>query len=305
MLIGPGATSMLLMCAFLLANLLILIVAVLFFDETFLWLQKGRNTKALYMASGIILAILNCVTFICEIMLLNQSTEPMISLYYVAVKLPLMVLTFTMEVITVCYSTYKHQPMKCLHWIAHSLASCHILWFAHRLVTDAIISITSFILAPAQTLGVLTLISSTVACVIIFVAYMIHKGFNGCNKRTCLPMLSAIIIGVTTCGLVFIFTLLFIALVDHGLKSAGIGGFILSLIPPSLIFMVGLLVEWKLSMGYVPHLRNKLSDSVDPQDRPHVHLSAVSVQVGNSENIKESVMSKSPTAIDENTPLLH
>ena len=142
-----------------------------------------------------------------------------------------MVLTFTMEITTVCYSTYEYQLMKCLHWIAYSLAYCHILWFA--------------------------LILSTVVCVIIFVPYMIHKGFNGCDRRMCLPILCVFIIGVTTCGLVFIFTLLFNALVDNGLQLAGTGGFILSLIPPSHIFVVGLLVECQWAM-YHTSITNSL-----------------------------------------------
>ena len=129
-------------------------------------------------------------------------------------------------------------------------------------------------------------------------------------------MLSAVIIGLTTCGLICIFTLLFIALVDNGLKSTGIGGFILSLIPPSVIFMAGLLVEWKLNTAdAIEHHHAKLSDSLrynrekTPRRRSRVKddrtvshlLSTVSDQAGDSEEIvKESVCTA-----DENTPLLH
>lgn len=323
-LIGPVSTSMLLMCAFILANLLVMIVALLFFDNAFLWLQSGNKLRALYIASGVVLAIINVVTFVCEIKLLNQlfsnqfDSHTMISMYYVAVKLPLMVLAFTVEIITISYNTYKHQSMKCLHWLAHSLACCHILWFIHRLATDVIMSTMSFILAPAQTLGILTLILSTVACMIIFVACVVHKGLGGgCNRRTSLPVLSAILIGITTCGLVFIFTLLFIALVDNGLKSTGIGGFILSLLPPSIIFIAGLFVEWK----YVPNFSHhvvKFSESrrekntkrdrrTRSSDRSHLCLSGVSVQIGKEENmsLKDSVLNGSSITVDENTPLLH
>ena len=276
MLISPVSTSKLLMCAFILVNLLIMIVALLFFDDTFLWLQSGDKLRALYVASGVVLAIVNVVTFVCEIKLLNQFiSDSTISMYYVAVKLPLMVLVFTVEIITVSYNTYKHQPMKCLRWLAHSLTCCHILWFIHRLATDVIMSIMSFILAPAQTLGILTLILSTVACAIIFVAYVVHKGISGggCNRRTSLPVLSAILIGITTCGLVFIFTLLFIALVDNGLKSTGIGGFILSLLPPSIIFIAGLCVEWiyvpKFSHHVVKFTESRRESSTRRDRRAH------------------------------------
>ena len=322
MLIGPVSTSILLMCAFILANLLVMIVALLSFDDIFLWLQGGEKSRALYVASGAVLVIINVVTFIGEIKLLNQFiSDQMISMYYVAVKLPLMVLIFTVEIIAVCYNTYKHRPMKCLRWLIHSLACCHILWFIHRLATDMIMSIMSFIFAPAQTLGILTLILSTVVCMIIFVAYVVHKGnvSGGCDRRTTLPVLSVILIGITTCGLVFIFTLLFIALVDNGLKSTGIGGFILSLLPPSIIFVASLCVEWiyvpKFSHQVVQFaesrrersaVRDRRARSSD-RERSHVHLSGVSVEVDKEESVslKDSVLNGSSFSLDENTPLLH
>lgn len=315
MLISPASTSILMMCALLLANLLVLMVAMMFFDSVFLSLQSGDKLRALYMASGVILTMLNIITFVCEVVLLNQIiSEANVLVYYTGVKLPLMVLVFTIEIITVPYNIFKHQPMKCMNCIAHSFASCHMLWFLHRLVTDVIISITSFITAPAQTLGVLTLILSTVGCAIMFVAYMIHKRLDGSSRRTCFPMISGIIIGFTTCGLVFIFTLLFIALVDNGLKSAGIGGFILSLIPPSIIFVAGLIVEWKLSMG-VPQVisRSILSESISKRSqkdslRDTTHfLSTESIQIGDDDSTKkETFVSSSPYyTMNEYTPLLH
>ena len=319
MLISHSSTAMLLLCAFLLANLLVLMVAMVFFDRIFLWLQSSDKLRAVYTASGIVLAVFNIISFICGAILLHQFfSKPNISMYYIAFKLPLMVLVFTVEMIVVSYNTYKHRPMKCLNWIGHLFACCHILWFVHRLVTDIIISITSFIVAPAQTLGVLTLILSTVACLILFVAYVFHKGIYGYNRKTCLPLFGAIIIGITTCGLVFIFTLLFIALVDNGLKSAGIGGFILSLVPPSIIFIAGLLVEWKVSMSYSPryhgsnaHLsssdcKRRSGDGTSSRHKTHL-LSAVSVQAGDNENTRESSISQSTNTVvvNEYTPLLN
>ena len=181
-------------------------------------------------------------------------------------------------------------------------------------------SIMSFILAPAQTLGILTLILSTVACMIIFVAYVVHKGTisGGCNRRTSLPVLSVILIGITTCGLVFIFTLLFIALVDNGLKSTGIGGFILSLLPTSIIFIAGLCVEWVYMPKFNHHIvkfsesRRESSTKRDRRghssERSHMcRLLGVSVQVEKegSISLKDSVLNGSSISVDENTPLLH
>jgi hypothetical protein len=156
---------------------------------------------------------------------------------------------------------------------------------------------------------------------IIFVAYVVHKATisGGCDRRTTLPVLSMILIGITTCGLVFIFTLLFIALVDNGLKSTGIGGFILSLLPPSIIFIAGLCVEWMYVPKFSHHIvkfaesrrerstvRDRRTRSSD-RERSHVHLSGVSVQVDKEESVslKDSVLNGSSVSVDENTPLLH
>ena len=152
---------------------------------------------------------------------------------------------------------------------------------------------------------------------IIFVAYVVHKGCaDRCNRRSSLPLLSAVIIGITTCGLVFIFTLLFIAFVDNGPKSTRIGGFILSLIPPLIIFIAGLFVEW----NYVPHFSHhidKFSDSMRERsakdkrtrssNKTHLCLSGVSIQIDDEEDmsLKESILNRPSVSVDENTPLLH
>ena len=46
-------------------------------------------------------------------------------------------------------------------------------------------------------------------------------------------------------GLLFIITLVFIIFVDNGLKSAGMGGLILSLIPPLAVTVIGYIIKEK------------------------------------------------------------
>ena len=82
-----------------------------------------------------------------------------------------------------------------------------------------------------------TLLLFTIGGGIAFVAIMIH---NGCNERRCSSIFWANFYGVSTCGLLFATTLFYIVLVDNGLKSAGMGGLILSLIPP---FAGGLIIN--------------------------------------------------------------
>ena len=139
-------------------------------------------------------------------------------------KAPLVLLILVFETPVACFNT--HEPNKAnnkrRYRIAHAFALCQIIWFVHRLVTDAIIAIVFFIIiAPAQTLGVVTLLLSTIGAAIAFVAIMIH---NGCKKRRRSSIFWATINGVFICGLIFVTTLFqYIVLVDNGLKSAGKG----------------------------------------------------------------------------------
>ena len=56
-------------------------------------------------------------------------------------------------------------------------------------------------------------------------------------------MLGAAWNGLITCGLLFVITLLYITFVDNGLESVGMGGFILSLAPTVVGFLIGLIIK--------------------------------------------------------------
>jgi hypothetical protein len=71
---------------------------------------------------------------------------------------------------------------------AHAFAFRQIIWFVHRLINDAIISVIFFVLVPAQTLGAVTLLSATIASAIAFVAILIYN-FKGCNRKMCTFMI--------------------------------------------------------------------------------------------------------------------
>ena len=142
----------------------------------------------------------------------------------------------------------------------HAFALCQIVWFVHILATYAIISIIVFAIAPAQILGTVTLLLSTIACAIIFVAHCLKKRCGSCRRETLNNISSSVctfIIGTVTIALIATVTLLFVAFVNNGLKSAGMGGFILSLIPPSIIFVISLFVNreflikfWKVGLAH-------------------------------------------------------
>ena len=217
---------------------------ILYFRKLFLWLQQqGQLTKSLYKASAIVLTCVNIILLISDIDLLATVGYYNAIVTLIPYKAPLILIIMIIETLLICY--YTHGVNKKRYRIAHAFALCQIIWFGHRLVTDAIISIVFFVIAPAQTLGVVTLLLSVIASAIAFVAIILHKGFTGCNKKYCMFLFCASRNGIMICGLLFVITLLFIVFVDNGLRSAGMGGLILSLVPPFTVFVIGLFINQK------------------------------------------------------------
>ena len=279
--INPLNTWILIMCIFILSNMLILTSTVLYFREVFCWLQqKQQRTKTLYRASAIVLTIVNMGVLISDISCVirdnvntlnldnTQDYPPVLysTLYFIlSAKGPLVLLILILETPVACFNTHELNQVnnKRRYRIAHAFALCQIIWFVHRLVTDAIIAIVFFVIAPAQTLGVVTLLLSTIGGAIVFVAVMIH---NGCNKRRCSSIFWATINGVFICGLLFVTTLFYIVLVDNGLKSSGMGGIILLLIPLFVVFVIGLIVNQKFFHTTTAHSETRLNTTTELQE---------------------------------------
>ena len=261
-LTGALNAWLLILFIFILSNLLLLSSVILYFRKMFLWLQQqGKHTKTLYKASAIVLTCVNIIVLISDITIVTIYSIRSMNYYYyyyyywftmlffIPVKLPSVLFLLIIETPLVCFNTHGDNTDNVLYKkryrIAHAFGLCQIIWFGHRLVTDAIISIMFFVIAPAQTLGVVTLLLSVIASAIALVAILLHKSFNGCNKKYCTFLFWVTLNGIMICGLLFLITLLFIVFVDNGLRSAGMGGLILSLVPPFTVFVIGLFVNQK------------------------------------------------------------
>ena len=255
-LIAPRNSWILILCILLLSNLLLLSLIILYFRKIFLWLdQQGNQIKTLYKASAIVLGCVNIILLTSDIAFIvsdsihYDSVVNIIVVYFILpAKGTLAILMLTLETPVVCSNTHglnQNNGMimnKKRYRFAHAFGLCQIIWFVHRLVNDAIISIIFFIIAPAQTLGVVTLLLFIIASVILFVAIIIHKDFKTIKKSF---LVCVAFNGIIICGLLFVITLLFIVFVDNGLKSAGIGGLILSLVPPLAVFVIGFIANQK------------------------------------------------------------
>ena len=127
----------------------------------------------------------------------------------------------------------------------------------HRLATDAIISTIVFAIAPAQTFGLITLLSSIIVCAVIFVSSLLQQCLACTSRCTCTrerktvaTTFCSFLIALCSVALIFTVTLLFIAFVDNGLQSTGVGGFILSLLPPIIVSVLGLIINRKVVLSF-------------------------------------------------------
>ena len=89
--------------------------------------------------------------------------------------------------------------------------------------------------------------------------------------------------GLLICGLLLSISLLYIVLVDNGLQSAGMGGLILSLVPPLAVFMIGLIINQK-------YFKSKRSaSSVSTTSEPEEANQTTAIQMDDNEEQAEGV----------------
>ena len=255
-LVQPHNAWILVLGIFYFSNLLVLSSTLLYFRKVFLWLQEqNKQIKTLYKASATVLTCVNIIALISDLSIIisdsKQSVESdsellmIVLLIMIPAKVSQVLLILILETPVACFNTHlPNQPNSRCQRFAHAFALCQIIWFVHRLVNDAIISVIFFVLAPAQTLGIVTLLLATIASAIAFVSILIHN-FKGCNRKMCTHMICVTLNGLIICGLLLAISLLFIVFVDNGLKSAGMGGLILSLVPPLAVFIIGLIINQK------------------------------------------------------------
>ena len=258
-LIQPSNAWILVLGIFYFSNLLLLTSTLLYFRKVFLWLQRqNKQTKTLYKASAAVLTCVNMIALISDFSIIIHNNiqseadpDSDVILIMVLIMFPTKVmqvlLILILEMPVACFNTHlPNQPTTRHQRFAHAFALCQIIWFVHRLVNDAIISVIFFVLAPAQTIGMVTLLLATIASAIVFVAILIHN-FKGCSRKMCTFMICVTLNGLIICGLLLAITLLYIVLVDNGLKSAGMGGLILSLVPlvPLAAFIIGFIIKQK------------------------------------------------------------
>ena len=123
--------------------------------------------------------------------------------------------------------------------------------------------------------------------------YLRNLGCRRCSKE----VFCTLLVAICTTGLIVTVTILFIALVDHGLQSAGMGGFILSIIPPTAIFVIGLCVNREIAVNFY---RNVLaSGSATGSVNAEVNLHAANTRPANV-TVKNATETTTLIQVDDN-----
>lgn len=158
---------------------------------------RHKHLKDLYKASAIVLIFINMVTFVSDLCLhayyffievLLKEDSIVLILVYPLIKSVLMLIISSLDISVVAHYGHKFgHGSKCMF----VFALIQVIWFVHRLATDTILFIFAFIIAPAQTLGTVILLLSTIVCTILFVSSLLNKcqagctaDFNKCNYST-------------------------------------------------------------------------------------------------------------------------
>ena len=234
----PEFASILIFITYFLLTILIPILIMLYSGKLFTALlqKKGVYLKNTYNATAFVLTLVNIGDFSVRVVMLSFDHD-----IRLIIKLLLLLLIYTLEVAVFSFNVCKYHHKK-----LHAYVLLQITLFVHKLVADAIISILMFAIAPAQVIGVITLVLSIILSLIIFMAHLFTKlkGCCNCSKTICCSFVCCTLLtAIIVIALVITLTLLFITLVNNGLKSAGIGGLILSIIPPTIVFVIGLFIN--------------------------------------------------------------
>ena len=185
---------------------------------------------------------------------------------------------FPIEVVSVwiIVKDFKTSNSKCGTYLlraVYTLATCHILWFIHRVTLNLIVAMYYIAVTPVQTLAAITLIYSVIFCTIVYVAYNLHcfklMLYNRHFKRCCTMSLKLFVVFLVYCGTIGIlicFTLIFNEMVRKGLTSSGLGSVLLSLVAPTIVFIITLSLKGHVKKWFKAAKLSRHSDIENPPE---------------------------------------
>ena len=245
---------------------------------TALKLSEGRfillTIDDLYWAAVVVCGVVNIVITAMNVYL---------TLYYLHINMVPRVIFYIIEIVclfvlskdfkttdSVCCFSHRHVLR-----VVHTLAWCQLVWFLHHVGYNLFVTIFFIAIAPAQTLAAITLLYSVLVCTILYIAYNINsfrniiniEGIN-VNASTC-KLFLAFVLYLLTVAFISLLTLIFNDLAENGLTSSGLGSIILSLVAPTIVFIITLKLKRQLGRFFKPPEEVSTDPSTNLESPPH------------------------------------
>ncbi len=205
------------------------------------------NTGILFWSAFSVFLVINLTCFLVELSIFHDSAIyfmlnlPMICFFTL---IEIIAITFIGKDIEVCHRICCIST-PCIVRAVHYYALCNMLWFAHRVANCFIVSIYYIAVYPSETISIITLLLSTIIIIIFGITSVVficsYNNTNKCVKGFNTIILFIIVICIIT-TLVLI-TIIFVDLTLHGLSASQIGSTLLAMAIPSVIFVLGLMIE--------------------------------------------------------------
>ena len=161
-----------------------------------------------------------------------------------------------------CFFHCRHRKLGGEFW--HKVLQTFAVWFLMvflQLIAGSVIPyLVLAIVNPVPSVTFLALGASTLFCLIVFVASLIHIGVQ-IKKSSCYDKIVAVVQGlvfIVFLGLVAITVIIYQGVIQSGTSTGFISGIALSLIPSGIIAVLGVAVKFKL-----------LSDTDEDEDPEH------------------------------------
>ena len=224
-----------------------------------------KELDSVYWATVLVCAIINIVCTVVTHCELGFGT---------VLQLPLKFLIFLIEIISIWFKDFKIRDSICCFTnryvlrAIHTLAICHILWFLHRVGCSLLVAIFFIALAPAQTLAAISLIYFVILCTIAYVAFNIHfiNKMRCCTKQSCkigCKLFTLFLLYTCIIGAVVSLTFIFNQLAKNGLTSSGLGSVVLSLVAPTIVFIITLQIKQYFMKHFSAANGSKLTSTLD------------------------------------------
>ena len=278
--------GVILMCLFHAVNLIITIFGIYsaskLLEKIASYFKEDSNSmntnelNAIYWSTVLVCGIINIICLFLRIWstITTKNTNLYGSFYInyeLVLTMPLVPIIFLIETVSIwiIVKDFKLRDSVCCFTnryvlrIIHTFAICHILWFLHNVGCGLLVAIFFIALAPAQTLAAISLIFFVIFCTICYVAFNIYyiNKMRCCTKESCkiaCKLFTLFILYLCIVITLVCLTLLFSELANNGLTSSGLGSVVLSLVAPTIVFIITLRLKHHLEKYFItPKLKDQ------------------------------------------------